>query len=360
MTNTMRGLPVSQDSTNLDFLRATAVLLVFLDHSIKFLARPSVLDWDLEWLGRFGVLLFFVHTCTVLMLSLERQQGKFTGLNQCLYFYIRRTFRIYPLSLFCVLLVVWMRVPAGRILPGSILPAATDRLTLLSNALLIQNLTFSDSIIGQLWSLPFELQMYLFLPPLFFLAARWRSMRMLFCLWALSLPAALYGPRFVARASLLTFVPHFLPGVIAYSLSKKVVPRLPAVSWTILILALICAFMLHPGFEMGWWICLLLGGAMPFFHTLSNRPLTRGSHLVARYSYGIYLTHGISLWLAFICFASIPRPLQFAVFLASAGLFPVLLFHLIEQPFIRIGTRVGRIFSAVPPRQPVPVASGGG
>ena len=350
-------MPVSQDSTNLDFLRATAVFLVLLDHTIKFWGYPFLIGLNIEWLGRLGVLLFFVHTCTVLMLSLERQQGNFAGWNDCLYFYTRRIFRIYPLSILCVLLVVSIGIPAGRILPGTILPAPSDRATVLSNVLLVQNLTFSESVIGQLWSLPFELQMYLFLPPLFYLTARCRSVRILLLLWALSLPAAVYVPHFIARASLLTFVPHFWPGIIAYTLSWKALPRFPAFAWTLLIFLLIGAFMTRPSFEAGWFICLALGCALPFFHTLSNRYLTRGSHLIAKYSYGIYLSHGVCLWLAFVRFSSAPRSLQFAVFLISVSLFPVALFHAVEQPFIRMGTRIGRVFAADRPIEPAPVAS---
>ena len=103
------------DSTNLDLLRAVAVLCVLAAHLI--LCQFDTGHWHMRgydfWklqlteLGHVGVLLFFVHTALVLMLSLERTKARQLTLN----FYIRRVFRIYPLSILCVVAVVLLRVP---------------------------------------------------------------------------------------------------------------------------------------------------------------------------------------------------------------------------------------------------------
>ncbi|MBK9999253.1 MAG: hypothetical protein IPO99_19490 [Nitrospira sp.] len=53
--------------SNLDFLRASAVLIVYFFSS--FITTNTRLP---DYLGQFGVLLFFVHTSLVLMFSLER------------------------------------------------------------------------------------------------------------------------------------------------------------------------------------------------------------------------------------------------------------------------------------------------
>jgi len=50
--------------------------------------------------GLFGVLIFFVHTCLVLMYSMERSGLNGSSLHKD--FYIRRVFRIYPLSILAV------------------------------------------------------------------------------------------------------------------------------------------------------------------------------------------------------------------------------------------------------------------
>ena len=57
---------------NLDVLRAVAVLCVFADHCVE-IGQPELPSARL--LGRFGVLIFFVHTALVLLLSLQRHGG---------------------------------------------------------------------------------------------------------------------------------------------------------------------------------------------------------------------------------------------------------------------------------------------
>ncbi|MCU1238339.1 MAG: acyltransferase 3, partial [Candidatus Solibacter sp.] len=78
-------------------------------------------------------------------------------------FYIRRIFRVYPLSIFTVLAVLALKIPAASPYPFEF-PSLT---ALLSNLALCQNLTLSQSVTGPLWSLPFEVQMYGLLPILF-------------------------------------------------------------------------------------------------------------------------------------------------------------------------------------------------
>ena len=68
-----------RDSSNLDFLRSFAVLLVVSDHLMVYFGvhEGSILRPRL--CGLFGVFLFFVHTSLVLMYSLERQQERNPG-----------------------------------------------------------------------------------------------------------------------------------------------------------------------------------------------------------------------------------------------------------------------------------------
>jgi len=58
-------------SANLDFLRATAVLLVLAQHLCKRMHVDQIGWVATSSLGLFGVLLFFVHTSLVLMYSME-------------------------------------------------------------------------------------------------------------------------------------------------------------------------------------------------------------------------------------------------------------------------------------------------
>ena len=77
------------DLPNLDLLRTVAVLLVFVGHLMLTAGVRGLGD-----VGRFGVLIFFVHTSLVLMLSMERLG--LTGGRLYFAFLIRRFFRIYP------------------------------------------------------------------------------------------------------------------------------------------------------------------------------------------------------------------------------------------------------------------------
>ena len=93
---------------NLDFLRAVAVLCVFSAHLLDSLGI-----YNPGSLGRFGVIIFFVHTSLVLMGSLNRLEN--SGLTNewrlSVAFYIRRCFRIYPLAMFAVLLTPLFQIP---------------------------------------------------------------------------------------------------------------------------------------------------------------------------------------------------------------------------------------------------------
>jgi peptidoglycan/LPS O-acetylase OafA/YrhL len=78
-------------------------------------------------------------------------------------FYVRRWFRIYLLSIFCVLSVY-----AFGIAPGiDQVPRSWNVKELFANPSLMQNLFYADSMVGGLWTLPLEVQMYVALPVLF-------------------------------------------------------------------------------------------------------------------------------------------------------------------------------------------------
>src|SRR5256885_6558167 len=155
---------------NLDVLRAVAVLLVLADHVFAATAHASG-TWNWNWaVGRLGVLLFFVHTSLVLMSSLERG-GSAPGWTKR--FYIRRAFRIYPLAVFMIAFVVVLRLPSHVTWDGSDMARAfPSTSTLFSNLLLVQNLTGARDVLGVLWSLPLEIQMYVLLPLCFVVAKR--------------------------------------------------------------------------------------------------------------------------------------------------------------------------------------------
>lgn len=305
---------------NLDFLRACAVLFVLFDHTLQRVGVHSIGKTDLNWLGRLGVLFFFVHTCCVLMMSIERHTGR--GLFRK--FYIRRAFRIYPL---CIVAVFAAMIPPRA-------PHLTP-IEWVSNLALAQNLTFSRNAFGSLWSLPLEVQMYVFLPFIFLLINRFRSLVTAFLLFLVSIPVALWQPHHLARGSVLAFIPAFMPGVIAYWLFRNSKQILPMWSLPLAIALITSAFLWHPNWRLSaWCACLALGLLVPLFGQISSRNLNTASFHIAQYSYGIYLSHVLLLTWLQPTWKSLPL-----YFLAVAAI-SVASFHLVELPMIRYGQRL--------------------
>jgi peptidoglycan/LPS O-acetylase OafA/YrhL len=101
--------PKTQFSPNLDLPRSFAVLAVLADH-IHGTFGISQRYWRLAWmLGSWGVMVFFVHTSFVLMMSLERLGLK--GWQMYGTFYLRRLARIYPLSVVTIAIVLLAHIP---------------------------------------------------------------------------------------------------------------------------------------------------------------------------------------------------------------------------------------------------------
>jgi peptidoglycan/LPS O-acetylase OafA/YrhL len=211
---------------------------------------------------------------------------------------------------------------------------------LVSNLLLVQNLTYSDSIVGPLWSLPLEIQMYLGLPLLFL----WRK-RSLWTLLPLWLLFGMLGhlPQVVPALgwfTLLLYVPNFLPGVIAFDLPET--RKIPSYLWPPLLLLLAVVYGYSPTRRVGAELCLLLGLMIPLFREISAQPVRIVSKWIATYSYGIYLAHSFCIWLALTRFHS------WALFVPMMIVLPVVLYHGIEHPAVKIGTRLANKLSSRP------------
>jgi len=321
---------MKKDSANLDFLRATAVLAVLFAHLLCTSGLRELGPLQMVDLGRMGVLIFFVHTSLVLMMSMERLRVDPRRLFPV--FYTRRFFRIYPLSILTVVATAVLHLPRAPWNPIYHWPGWYH---FGSNLLLTQNLTFSDSVIGPLWSLPYEIQIYLVLPALYLLLLRWPPVKTVLMLWGASAGVAFFQRHYVARLDLMQYAPCFLGGVLAYALLPHASRRLPFWGWPVAIAA--CAALMCGRIEHAWVGCLLLGAAAPQFQDLRLTWLRAMGNLIARYSYGIYLSHIIVLWLAFVRMAYLPPPMRWMVFAALAVGLPVLLYHLVEQPMIHVG-----------------------
>src|ERR1700730_13549337 len=107
------------DNPNLDLLRALAVSMVLVFHLLRYYGISTVHGTSLAYLGLGGVLFFFVHTSLVLMFSLERLQQQHRGFQLYCSFLVRRVFRIYPLSVVAITIIVLFHLPLGGLARGT-------------------------------------------------------------------------------------------------------------------------------------------------------------------------------------------------------------------------------------------------
>lgn len=327
-------------------MRSIAVLLVLADHLLEMHGHIYNISFHpFDWYcGRLGVLLFFVHTSLVLMLSMQRSglSGKELFLN----FYIRRAFRIYPLSILCVFIVASSGLP-----PVPWIGEQHDWSggTILANIFLVQNLTYSMSVLAPLWSLPLEVQMYVMLPAIFLLLQRFSTGYCVAGLWVLAVLGALIQPVVIGRLNVAQFAPCFVAGVIAYARSMR--PARTVLHWGLWPLFLTLVLVGYVGVEsvdtevhhpawLGWLMCLVIGGCMVNFADMPRGVLSRASQLIARYSYGIYLFQMFALWVGFVLCAGKQFWFQWVIFAALITALPVVSYHMLEKPLIQLGVRL--------------------
>lgn len=346
---------MQSDSANLDVLRSLAVLFVVASHLPAATSLVGDSAYHIQTLGTFGVMIFFVHTCLVLMLSLDRDARKIDKYPGTFPFLVRRVFRIYPLSIAAVLAVsaiawflpvppaVW--VPSARAWVDAPTP---DAWTVVSNLLLIQNVTGHESIPRQLWSLPYEIQMYIFLPVLYLMVARTGRAALFYLgtLWAGSAALIVICWRLGWSYELIRFFPCFVPGVIAFAIwnsSRKLPP------WVLFLyvgaLAIVYPWLMGRGVRdamVAWPACLILGLLLPRCVEIQSSLLRTAGRIIARYSYGIYLIHSTVIGFAFGSLQQKPVAVQWTVFILGLALLSYIAFHLIEKPGIELGRRIAR------------------
>lgn len=331
------------DSSNLDVLRSMAVLFVVISH-LPVVSSFQIGGYHTQALGLLGVLIFFVHTCLVLMMSLERQSMVYGKRDFARTFFVRRVFRIYPLSIVVVLLL--LLTVMSFVDPA--LQAQSSLWVVVSNVLLINNFSELPSIPGALWSLPFEVQMYVLLPGVFILVEKSgnKALVVMGLLWLASVALVMIVWRMGLNYNLIKFIPCFLPGVVAFTLRSS--QRNISPVW--LFLYVIAVAILYPwavahGMKenvLSWPVCLVLGLIIPMCCDIESAWLKTTCNLIARYSYGIYLVHGPCLELAFDYFKELQILLQWVIFVGATIVLSYLAFHFVEKPGIKFGRRIAR------------------
>lgn len=335
-------------------MRAIAVVSVVVDH-LGITLLPHTMRYGLALLGRFGVLLFFVHTSLVLMGSIERQ-GQ--APRWPIAFYVRRFFRIYPLLWVTIAVAVAFRVPDVIPDPTTVQHYAQPSLAVIaSNLLLIQDFWTQTMLQSPFWSLPLEVLMYVLLPLCFVAAHRsWR--------WMLGAMIALLAAYLVVAHTnvpgawhfrVFRFGPCFMAGVIAYHILRRG-PRKRWSPWVLigmLAVALGTMFFEVPFLDTldaialrNWIPCLIVGSVLPFVRDARPSRFAEVAKTICTYSYGIYVLHLPVMWLVFGRLHGLPVAVQLPLFVAILGLACSSAYWLIEKPCTDLGKRVTARWSA--------------
>jgi peptidoglycan/LPS O-acetylase OafA/YrhL len=322
----------------LDGVRTIAVLLVVACHLLfQVHGGKSPGFYDLNAMGHLGVAIFFVHTSLVLLGSLDRHGSALMP------FYVRRVFRIYPLSITIVLLIALIQLAW---------PDPIDIGRLLSNLFLVQNLTGDPVYTGPLWSLPHEVQMYLFLPFLYFVIRRTKH-SVVWCalIYFTSVVLAALDPDNLARfhtngvtASLIRYAPCFTAGALAFALSARA-PKTLHPAWLTTAIALgmtSIPLLVSAGSQetpLMWTFCLVIAIMIPLSRELTCQPIVRTTKVVATYSYGVYITHLLALSAIDGMMPGPPIVQWIAMLILLVGL-PYICYHGIEKRGVALGARL--------------------
>jgi peptidoglycan/LPS O-acetylase OafA/YrhL len=316
---------------NLDVLRAFAVLFVLGNHVFNVF-YPDMSQNNFVRLGHLGVLLFFVHTSLVLMRSLMRSSTQAGWVKR---FYIQRFFRIYPLSIAVVIMVLSLHIPRA---PHEQFQGHSWS-ELVANLLLVQNFVPGDGILGTLWSLPHEVQLYLLLPGIFLLLNLRSRSTWLVVLILLAFAATRLSYTRSEEVVPLQYLPCFMGGVVAWFIGRDSCPLLPSWCWPLALILFSAVYQtLYLNCQNGrlqwlvqWSFCLVLGAAQPWFSELKPSWFTKAARKIAAYSYSIYLLHYPLLWLCFVK-APLSMPLRIISFIVLLPLVCALAHYFLEQP----------------------------
>lgn len=312
--------------------------------------------------GRFGVDLFFLLSAYLITELLLRERERF-GSVDVISFYRRRILRIWPLYFLAILI-------------GVLLPLADPRQHFplkyaLAFVFLSGNWLFSfavdiRSIMVILWSVSFEEQFYLLWP---FFVSRVRTGRALLygsagmlviAMWARILllgHARLLHSEVAIFTNTLTRLDPLAMGIAtAVLLNKK------RCDWgwlsRVVLLAGGCAVWLTAGhffrltmnFMLAGYPAMAVGAWLIFLSALGSRIAPGWLRYLGKISYGLYVFHGLALYISAKCLGeSIHNLRDFVLYwvwgLAMTVGMAALSYRFFESPFLRLKDRFARVKS---------------
>jgi peptidoglycan/LPS O-acetylase OafA/YrhL len=347
----------------LDGLRFVAFLLVFFQHNGAPLYNPllsAVADY-----GWVGVEIFFAISGFLLFRLLIAEHARFGSVN-IFWFYLRRACRIYPLMVFyCLTAIVYYgRTDLAALAQLSSIVLATYNYTAWFAG-------FATPIphTAHLWTLAYELQIYLVIPAAFCVFKRHRATGLAvalagvagFCLIARAAFAGLGAPHPV-----IWVTPFLRPESTLLGLAVAAgLLRLPPPAVAAILAGAVGLLVSGPNVhEIGAWtialypICALISGLLLYAVTqtgVCDRLLGAAAiAFLGRISFGLYVYHeaviawvrrcldplrvGVDPWLGYAA--------QTLLALAATVVVAVLSYAIVERPFLRIKAHI----TAVPSR----------
>lgn len=329
---------------SLDGLRAVSIALVLFSHAICSRGFPHAQKLATSsapyFMGNLGVRIFFVISGFLITTLLVREQSDSGAINLKA-FYLRRGFRILPVSMSYILVVALLTVAGVLTVSWTSFAVAGG---------FAADFVRPDWYLGHFWSLSVEEQFYLVWPfAVSVLPMRWR--------WKIAGAVFVGG---VAGASLLFYVDQ-LQAAEAFSsyatvaagcmlalarVSSSRNAQLLSSRWTVAggVLLTAAAFLLPRPIRYGVLsiaVALLIVTAIdtltrvrgPIYEVLNWKPV----RFVGTLSYSLYIWQEL-----FLRIGNFDRGLKFPLNLAAAAGAALCSYYVIEQPFIRLGQRQAR------------------
>lgn len=346
----------------IDGLRGIAATAVIVQHCVEFsplnspgAATASPIGYlfanDIN-LGRFGVILFFFISGFLIPSSIGRQPKPLVS------FVIGRFFRLYPLYWFSIILALAVMIVLGNKLPSVAM--------VLANTTMFQMLFGFENILYPYWTLLVEHAFYLGCMFLFVVGALHSAAAMRVVATASAIAIILLSSVLIAEPAMryakpaadLMYVASFLFAMVVGHNVRMAQESDPGriITPVSVMFIVVFAFIYVARVRVGGFSTLLspasvfistVAALFVFLLALRWRAFTATAFVYSgRISYGLYLFHGIALWVAM---ALIGKPsdgvhsiLLFLLVFGLAFAVSAVTFNLIEEPFIALGKTIRR------------------
>lgn len=337
----MRAIPLPRTANNFDFLRLFAALMVVIGHSF-WLSGNGALEPVKVFTGFWDIADIAVHVFFVMSGFLIA--GSWANTRSLLSFAGKRALRIFPALIVAVLFTTFVigllatKLPAGDYLSHA---STWNYLTNISlhtefrlPGVFAEN-AFPNTVNGSLWTLPFEVLMYLSLMGLGLIPLRGATIRVPVLLAALSFFAVhvvtVETTEFARMASLARLGTFFYAGAALYFFYDRL-------RWHWLIAVVLIVFQLALAQSQAWPVVHALTLPYLVIYVAHLRiPAIANVGKAGDFSYGLYI---FSFPLQQLMVQWGGQSLSLGEFMAASlitsGVFAALSWYLVEEPAMRL------------------------